>query len=241
MTGLSFPAALVVAAIGSIASPAISFAPSSLLTTLPSTHRAITYHLHLAYNQDNNRDFRPIENHIFIDTPTDRLEIGNHIHIDNQQSSSNKSNTSNNNNDSDGRPHGYKDPQAQMEMPNNVYIDGELHGDAARYPPRKKKNMEPKEAWEVLQLKQGCIEKAVIKEAYYNLVSKYHPDHNKWMSEEEAAEAREHLYKINAAFSCLKTALQNRPKIRPGFGAAGTSSRGDWWDSHDIDRSFYGY
>jgi len=130
-----------------------------------------------------------------------------------------------------------------MEMPNNVYIDGESHGSAGSPQRRKKSNeLEPPEAYQILGLRDGCTDKATIKRAYYDLVAKHHPDHNRWMNDEEQREAREKLYKINAAFACIKSALQRRPKLRPGFGMPGMSSGGggNWYDERD-NSSYFGY
>ena len=111
----------------------------------------------------NGRHHRgSLENHFYMDGDEDgyidkrQLEYPhnvNHVHIDN-------------------RPHGYRDPQAQMEMPNNVYIDGELH--VGGYGPRKKSanDIEPAEAYEILDLPDGCADKTTIKKAYYDLVAK---------------------------------------------------------------------
>lgn len=107
----------------------------------------------------------PLENHFYLDGDEDgyidkrQLEYPhnvNHIHIDH-------------------RNHGYRDPQAQMEMPNNVFIDGELHVDGSGgYPPRRSKSngVEPIEAYQILGLPDGCADKATIKKAYYDLVAK---------------------------------------------------------------------
>ena len=172
----------------------------------------------------------PLENHIRVDDDNDVPDGGNYS-SGRRQSSVN-----------DGKPHGYRDDQAVMEMPNNVYIDGEFHGSADN-PRRKKSNeLDPPEAYQILGLKDGCTDKATIKKAYYDLVAKYHPDHNKW-NDEEQREAREKLYKINAAFACIKSALQKRPKLRPGFGTPGmaTGGGGNWYDDNRDNSSYFGY
>ena len=143
----------------------------------------------------------------------------------------------------DGKPHGYRDDQAVMEMPNNVYIDGDLRGSAGNPKRKKSTELDPPEAYQILGLKDGCTDKAKIKKAYYDLVAKYHPDHNKGMNDEEQREAREKLYKINAAFECIKSALQKRPKLRPGFGMPGmaTGGGGNWYDNNRDNSSYFGY
>ena len=177
----------------------------------------------------------PLENHIRVED--DDSDYGNNDSASGGGSSSSTSRSS----ADDGRPHGYRDSQAVLEMPNNVYIDGEFHGSAGR-PPRKKSNaIDPPEAYQILGLPDGCIDKAKIKKAYYEMVAKHHPDHNKWMNDEEQREAREKLYKINAAFSCIKSALQKRPKLRPGFGMPGTSGGGGNWYDNRENNSYFGY
>lgn len=228
---MPFPLALTVAAIiAASASPCSAFVALRQDITAGS---GVTTHL------KNHR--RPLENHIFIDeggyrderSSTDGKEqdmmsnsnSGSHfIHID------------------DGRPHGYRDPQAVMEMPNNVFIDGVDHGDAGGRPKKRKGEDEltPSQAREILGLPESCVDKTIIKKAYYDLVAHNHPDLNKWMDEAEEAEARDRLYRINGAFTCLRTALQNRPRIRPGYGAAGTSTSGsNWYDDHHGDHSSF--
>ena len=178
----------------------------------------------------------PLENHIRVED--DASDYGNNDSASGGGSSSSSSRTS----AGDGRPHGYRDSQAVLEMPNNVYIDGEFHGSAGRSSRKKSNEINPPEAYEVLGLPDGCIDKAKIKKAYYEMVAKHHPDHNKWMNDEEQREAREKLYKINAAFSCIKSALQKRPKLRPGFGMPGTSGGGgNWYDDNRENNSYFGY
>ena len=172
----------------------------------------------------------PLENHIRVDDD---------VPHDGDSSSGVRPRSSVN----DGKPHGYRDDQAVMEMPNNVYIDGEFGGSAGNPKRRKSNELDPPEAYQILGLKDGCTDKAAIKKAYYDLVAKYHPDHNKWMDDEEQREAREKLYKINAAFTCIKSALQKRPKLRPGFGMPGmaTGGGGNWYDGNRDNSSYFGY
>lgn len=181
----------------------------------------------------------PLENHIRVED--DDSDYGNNDSASDGGggSSSSSSRTS----AGDDRPHGYRDSQAVLEMPNNVYIDGEFHGSAGRSTRKKSNEIDPPEAYQILGLPDGCIDKAKIKKAYYEMVAKHHPDHNKWMNDEEQRETREKLYKINAAFSCIKSALQKRPKLRPGFGMPGTSGGGgggNWYDNRE-NNSYFGY
>mmetsp|Transcript_28046 Transcript_28046/g.81064 ORF Transcript_28046/g.81064 Transcript_28046/m.81064 type:complete len:237 (+) Transcript_28046:127-837(+) len=171
--------------------------------------------------------------------------LENHIRVDDDESDDGTNYSSNSRASADdGRPHGYRDSSAVLEMPNNVYIDRDFHGNnAGRSPCKKSNEIDPPEAYQVLGLPDGCTDKATIKTAYYDLVAKHHPDHNKWMDEEEQREAREKLYKINAAFGCIKSALRKRPKLRPGFGMPGMSSGGggNWYEDNRNNSSYFGY